>query len=145
MIQPMIFDPTAALNAVLGGALIGISAALLLLFNGRVAGISGILGALLRPAQGRWAPAFLVGLLAGGLGLQFLQPGVFHTPTGHSVPLLTAAGLLVGIGTRMGTGCTSGHGVCGLTRLSGRSLAATCTFMAIGMAAACAFHLVVSP
>ena len=141
----MIFDPTAATNAVLGGALIGISASLLLLFHGRVAGISGILGALLRPAGGSWAPAFLAGLLAGGVGLQLFQPGLFHVPTGHSLPLLTVAGLLVGFGTRMGSGCTSGHGICGLTRLSGRSLAATCTFMAIGMAAACAFHLVVSP
>ncbi len=139
----MIFDPAAATNAVFGGALIGVSAALLLLFNGRVAGISGILGTLLRPAEGRWAPAFLLGLLAGGLGLQLLQPDAFHIPTGHSVPMLTAAGLLVGFGTRMGSGCTSGHGVCGLTRLSGRSLAATCTFMAVGMAAASAFQLVV--
>ncbi|MDP6932360.1 MAG: YeeE/YedE family protein [Myxococcota bacterium] len=137
----MIFDPAAALNAVLGGALIGLSVSFLLLVNGRVAGISGILGSLLRPEDGGWAPAFVGGLLAGGLVLLIGAPQVIAPPSGHSVPLLVVAGLLVGIGTRMGGGCTSGHGICGLTRLSGRSLVATCTFMAIGMAAACAFHV----
>ena len=137
----MTFDPTAALNAVIGGVLIGLSASFLLLFNGRVAGISGILGTLIRPGEGGWAPAFVGGLLAGGLVLFTGAPELIGPPTGHPVSLLVVAGLLVGIGTRMGSGCTSGHGICGLTRLSGRSLAATCTFMAIGMAAACAFHL----
>ncbi len=137
----MTFDPTAALNAVLGGALIGLSASFLLLFNGRVAGISGILATLFRPGEGGWAPAFVGGLLAGGVVLVTAAPELIGAPSGHPVPLLVVAGLLVGIGTRMGSGCTSGHGICGLTRLSGRSLVATCAFMGLGMAAASAFHL----
>lgn len=127
---------TAILAPLAGGALIGASAALLLLANGRIAGISGIVGGLLGPA-GRdigWRVAFLVGLLLG--------PVAFRLAAGHwpevrlaasleaSWPVLIVAGLLVGYGTRLGSGCTSGHGVCGLARLSPRSLAAVATFMA---------------
>lgn len=124
------FTPWAALA---GGALIGLAAALFLLLNGRIAGISGILGGLLRPARGDigWRLAFLAGLvgapllyaLAAPLPLPRIEAG-----TGA----LVAAGLLVGIGTRYGSGCTSGHGVCGLSRLSPRSLVATLAFMAAG-------------
>ena len=127
---------TAFLAPLGGGALIGASAALLLLANGRIAGISGILGGLLDgllgPAARDWAwrAAFLAGLLAG--------PALYRLAAGHwpdirvgaSWPMLIAAGLLVGFGTRLGSGCTSGHGVCGLARLSPRSFAAVATFMA---------------
>ena len=116
-----------------GGILIGLAAALLLLANGRVAGISGILGGLLRPASGdiAWRLCFVLGL--------FLAPLVWLTMRAmppaqidHSPAMLAAGGLLVGIGTRFGSGCTSGHGVCGIARLSPRSLLATVCFMAAG-------------
>jgi len=123
---------TAFLAPLAGGVLIGASAVLLLLANGRIAGISGIVGGLLAPTARDWAwrVAFLAGLLAG--------PVLFHLLSGHwpqvrigaSWPMLVTAGLLVGFGTRLGSGCTSGHGVCGLGRLSPRSFAAVATFMA---------------
>jgi uncharacterized protein len=126
------------LTALAGGALIGLAASLLLLFHGRVAGISGILGETLRGAGTRgeaaYRAAFLAGLFAAGLAMRFLYPAVFGSGTSSAValPLVIASGLLVGYGTRLGNGCTSGHGVCGLSRLSKRSLAATMTFMAAG-------------
>ncbi|WP_437489655.1 YeeE/YedE family protein [Sorangium sp. So ce1014] len=115
-----------------GGALIGLSASLLLLFNGRVAGISGIFGGLLfrEPGETAWRAAFVAGLLLGGLALAAAHPGAFPPAGGGSLGLVVAAGLLVGLGARLGNGCTSGHGVCGLSRLSARSLVATMTFMA---------------
>lgn len=126
----------AFLAPLAGGALIGTSAALLLMANGRIAGISGILGGLLAPRAHDWIwrAAFLLGLLAG--------PVLFRAAAGHwpevrigaSWPMLVAAGLLVGFGTRLGSGCTSGHGVCGLARLSRRSFAAVATFMATAIA-----------
>ncbi|RRS05845.1 YeeE/YedE family protein [Aquabacterium soli] len=126
------FTPWTALA---GGALIGLAASLLILLNGRIAGISGILGGLLRPAPGEiaWRAAFLIGLVASPwlYALAAPLPAVrIEAPEG----LLIAAGLLVGLGTRYGAGCTSGHGVCGLSRLSPRSLAATLGFMAAGFA-----------
>jgi hypothetical protein len=124
------FTPWAALA---GGALIGLAAALFLLLNGRIAGISGILGGLLRPARGDigWRLAFLAGLIGAPLLYALAAPlplPRIEAGTGA----LVAAGLLVGIGTRYGSGCTSGHGVCGLSRLSPRSLVATLAFMAAG-------------
>ena len=126
------FTPTASLG---GGLMIGLAAALLILFNGRIAGISGILGGLLRPATGDvwWRVAFLSGLLISPLAYSLLAPlpaVIIEADTG----LLVAAGLLVGVGTRYGAGCTSGHGVCGVSRLSPRSMAATAVFMAAGFA-----------
>ena len=123
----------------LGGALIGLSASLLLLANGRVAGISGVVGSLLAPVPGdiAWRLLFFGGLLTGGLLLVWLRPVSFAAPAPLSVRgagLLVAAGLLVGFGSQLGNGCTSGHGVCGLARLSRRSIAATLTFMAAGIA-----------
>jgi uncharacterized membrane protein YedE/YeeE len=132
MIDTTHFTPLASLG---GGILIGLGAALLLLANGRIAGISGILGGLLRPARGDigWRLAFVLGLLAAPLGwlaMQAMPPAqIDHTPA-----LLTVAGLLVGLGTRFGSGCTSGHGVCGIARLSPRSLVATLCFMVAGFA-----------
>jgi uncharacterized membrane protein YedE/YeeE len=130
MIDTTHFTPLASFG---GGMLIGLGAALLLLANGRIAGISGILGGLLRPARGDigWRLAFVLGLLAAPLGwlaMQAMPPAqIDHTPA-----LLGAAGLLVGLGTRFGSGCTSGHGVCGIARLSPRSLVATLCFMVAG-------------
>lgn len=124
------FTPWASLA---GGILIGLATALLLLANGRVAGISGILGGLLRPAKGdvAWRVAFIAGLFLAPivwLTLRAMPPAQID----HSPALLAAGGLLVGIGTRFGSGCTSGHGVCGIARLSPRSLLATACFVAAG-------------
>lgn len=124
------FTPQAALA---GGVLIGLAAAAFILFNGRIAGISGILGGLLRPQRGDtgWRVAFLGGLLAAPVvyGLFAALPAVtVEAGTGT----LVAAGLLVGVGTRYGAGCTSGHGVCGISRMSPRSLVATAAFMCAG-------------
>ena len=121
--------------ATIGGALIGFAAALLLWSIGRIAGISGIVNGVAGAPRGdrAWRVAFLAGLMiAGALTLQFM-PAPPHRQTG-ATPLLLAAGFLVGFGTRLGSGCTSGHGVCGLGRFSRRSLAAVVTFMAAGIA-----------
>ncbi len=124
------------LIALAGGVLIGLSATLLLWLNGRVAGVSGILGGVLFPRSGdvSWRVAFLVGLIAAGGLYMALVPGAPLPRTDFSRTGLIVAGLLVGFGTRMGNGCTSGHGVCGLGRLSMRSLAAVLTFMATAIA-----------
>lgn len=123
-----------ALSALAGGALIGLAAALFMLLNGRIAGISGVLGAVVEGQAAAWRLAFLVGLVVSAplaaLMIGALPPATFETP----LWLLVPAGLLVGIGTRLAGGCTSGHGVCGLARLSPRSLAATGLFMAAGAA-----------
>ena len=130
------FDwPHALWLPLAGGVLIGVAAALLLLFNGRIAGISGILGGLARAGKGdvTWRLAFLLGLLGAPLiyGLAAPLPAV---QIDAGFPTLIVAGLIVGLGTRYASGCTSGHGVCGVSRLSPRSLAATAIFMAAGFA-----------
>ncbi|WP_233861567.1 YeeE/YedE family protein [Paraburkholderia adhaesiva] len=125
------FTPSFALA---GGLLIGIAAAMLVLFNGRIAGISGVLGGLLRPVKGdvAWRVAFLGGLI--------VAPALFTLFSGQTGRIdagfdaLVVAGLLVGVGTRYAAGCTSGHGVCGLSRLSPRSMVATLSFMGAGFA-----------
>ena len=124
------FTPWASLA---GGALIGLAAALFILFNGRVAGISGILGGLLRPYKGDvwWRLAFIGGLGAAPLAWAIAAP-LPDVRIDAGTATLIGAGLLVGVGTRYGSGCTSGHGVCGVSRLSPRSLAATAVFMAAG-------------
>ena len=131
-----LFTPGASLA---GGLLIGAAAALMVVLLGRIMGISGIVGGLLQasswrsPAQWGWRAAFLVGLLAAPAVWQLFAPLPSVQMPSNPV-LIVTAGLLVGVGTRMGAGCTSGHGVCGLSRLSLRSLAATLTFMATGVA-----------
>ena len=126
------FTPWSALA---GGAIIGGATALFALLNGRIAGISGIVGGLLRPAAAdiAWRAAFMAGLVAAPVVF-----GVFAALPGITIdagyPVLIVAGILVGVGTRYGAGCTSGHGVCGLARLSPRSLIATLAFMAAGFA-----------
>ena len=126
------FTPWPALA---GGVLIGIAAALLLLVGGRIAGISGILGGLLKPVRGDvgWRVAFIGGLLAAPLA-HALFAALPRPQIDASYGALLAAGLLVGVGTRFGGGCTSGHGVCGISRLSVRSLVATLAFMGAGVA-----------
>jgi uncharacterized membrane protein YedE/YeeE len=121
-------------SALVGGALIGLSSSLLLLYNGRIAGISGIVGGLLRGPAGErlWRAAFVLGLLTGGLMLRYVEPEAFTFGIVRSTPALVLAGLLVGIGTQRGSGCTSGHGVCGISRGSARSIVATSVFMATG-------------
>jgi len=119
-----------------GGMLLGVSASVLLLLNGRVAGVSGIFGGLLNGRRILPNIAFLLGLLAGPplYALEFgAMPGITITA---SLPLILVSGLLVGVGTRMGSGCTSGHGIVGLARLSKRSFAATATFLAMGVTTA---------
>jgi uncharacterized protein len=122
-------------SAVIGGAIIGMAVALFVMLNGRIAGVSGILGGLARPQAGdiSWRVAFVAGLIAAPLawGLLAALPDI---RVDTSYPVLVAAGLLVGVGTRYGGGCTSGHGVCGVSRASPRSIAATVAFMAAGFA-----------
>jgi uncharacterized protein len=128
----MMFDLSDALNGLLGGLLIGLAAALFLLGNGRIAGISGIAVSIATATGSRRleSAAFIAGLILAPIAYAALVgPVVIGVPS--SVPLLLIAGLLVGIGTRIGNGCTSGHGVCGLSRLSKRSMAATATFMVV--------------
>lgn len=124
-----------------GGALIGASASLLMLFRGRIAGISGIAGGALNPTthDKGWRALFLLGLLAGGATLLFFSPESIQAPT---VPpwLTIVAGLLVGIGVSLGNGCTSGHGVCGVSRFSPRSIVATAVFVGVGMVTATLIH-----
>jgi uncharacterized membrane protein YedE/YeeE len=127
------FTPWASLS---GGLLLGLASAAFILFNGRILGISGILGGLLSPRIGDvgWRISFLLGIVAAPLALSAIVPsGFIPAPRiDAGFALIAVAGLLVGFGTRYGSGCTSGHGVCGLSRLSIRSLMATVTFMAAG-------------
>ncbi|MGY6629870.1 MAG: YeeE/YedE family protein [Wenzhouxiangella sp.] len=129
------FTPWLALA---GGALIGLAATVLWLGMGRIAGISGIAGSLFSaqaPSGDRsWRLLFLAGVVGGALLVHLISGGLFEVRTGYPIGLLIGGAVLVGIGTRMGSGCTSGHGVCGIARLSMRGLLATLTFMATGFA-----------
>ena len=124
------FTPWAALA---GGVLLGLASALFVLLNGRILGISGIVGGLLRPRAGDmgWRLAFLLGMLVAP-GLYWLVVGPMQPRIDANWGMVVIAGLLVGVGTRYGSGCTSGHGVCGLSRMSPRSLVATLAFMGAG-------------
>ncbi|MCO4769909.1 MAG: YeeE/YedE family protein [Deltaproteobacteria bacterium] len=126
------FTPVAS---TLGGILIGLSAAMLMLFHGRIAGITGILAGTVRGVAGdlRWRAWFLGGMVLGGLCLGFANPSFFAMEITRSPVAMLTAGLLVGFGTRLGSGCTSGHGVCGISRFSRRSILATITFIATGV------------
>lgn len=120
--------------SILGGALIGISATLMLLFNGRVTGVSGIISLILtKPtSEGLWRWMFVFGLIIGGFLVQLFRPDLFVNNSNRSLIAVLFAGLFVGYGTVMGSGCTSGHGVCGISRLSRRSAIATLTFILFG-------------
>jgi uncharacterized protein len=122
------------LASLFGGILIGLSASAMLLLEGKIAGISGIFAGVLNPAKGEtaWKACFVAGLLAGGLLLRIFLPTAFDFGIIRPYGMLMIAGLLVGFGTRLGNGCTSGHGVCGISRLSPRSIIATMTFIASG-------------
>jgi uncharacterized membrane protein YedE/YeeE len=137
----MSFTPLAS---TFGGVLIGLAATLLLLFNGRIAGISGIVGSLpwAKPGDRSWRALFVAGLLAGGVVMLAVAPSTVDPAVNRPWPALVVAGLLVGIGTRLGSGCTSGHGICGLSRFSKRSLVAVLVFMTSGAGAAIASRLV---
>ena len=126
------FTPVSGL---VGGLLIGLAAALLLLLNGRISGISGIVGGLLvrNSSEAGWRAAFVAGLLLGALVYVLVTGDAVPVRMQASLPVLVAAGLLIGFGTRLGSGCTSGHGVCGLARLSKRSIAATATFFGVAI------------
>jgi uncharacterized membrane protein YedE/YeeE len=130
-------------SALFGGILIGLSASAMLLLDGKIAGISGIVAGVLKPVKGDtlWRICFLAGLFCGGLVLRLVLPGAFDFGIIRSLPTLIIAGVLVGFGTRLGSGCTSGHGVCGVSRLSPRSLVATGTFMTTGALAVFLFNL----
>ena len=126
------FTPWLSLS---GGLLLGVASALFILVNGRILGISGIVGGLLSPLKGDvgWRISFLLGMAAAPLVASFVFPQLLSVPRiDAGLIALVAAGLLVGFGTRLGSGCTSGHGVCGLSRLSPRSLVSTLTFMSLG-------------
>lgn len=129
---------TEILSALLGGALIGVAASGLMYYLGRIAGISGIFHGVLNPKAGDtvWRLSFIVGLLVGGVALANLLPSTIGAPVVTNPTTIALAGLLVGIGTRLGNGCTSGHGVCGLARRSRRSLVATMTFVLSGVVVA---------
>jgi uncharacterized membrane protein YedE/YeeE len=125
------FTPMASL---IGGILIGLAAGAMLIFDGKIAGISGIVAGVLRPIErnGGWRYFFIAGLITGGISLRILDPAAYAFTINRSVWAVISAGLLVGFGTRFGNGCTSGHGVCGVSRLSTRSVVATASFMATG-------------
>jgi len=131
MINWVEFTPISAL---IGGLLIGVATAALILMNGRIAGISGILGSLLTPKKGdiAWRIAFLSGLILSSIVYAIIQPLPEVTIKANHLTIVIA-GLLVGYGTRLGSGCTSGHGICGVSRLSIRSITATSTFIVAGM------------
>lgn len=125
------FTPIPSL---IGGILIGLAAGAMLLLDGKIAGVSGIVAGLLRPVTGDtlWRGCFITGLLAGGLLLRVLDLAAYAFTLQRSPGAIVLAGLLVGFGTRLGNGCTSGHGVCGVSRLSPRSIIATLTFITTG-------------
>lgn len=122
------------LPSLAGGAIVGLGAAVLLLFNGRIAGISGVVSGLLTPKPGdmAWRWVFVAGLVLGGFALLVLQPESMAISVPRSLPTVVVAGLLAGFGARLGSGCTSGHGICGVSRLSPRSLLATVMFTVAG-------------
>jgi uncharacterized protein len=126
------FTPVSGL---VGGLIIGLAATLLLLLNGRISGISGIVGGLLTPKNSDvgWRVVFVVGLVLGGFVYMLATGGPLIVSMQASLPVLVVAGLLVGFGTRLGSGCTSGHGICGIARLSRRSIAATLVFMGVAV------------
>lgn len=127
-------DNDSYIMHVAGGLLIGLAAAGLMLLSGKIAGVSGIFQGLLSPRAGdmSWRLSFVAGLMAGGALLLVLQPQLFATSVERSLPIVALGGLLVGFGARLGSGCTSGHGICGMARLGPRSIVATVTFIGSG-------------
>ena len=130
----MILDYQQWINSFLGGSLIGISVTLMLIFKGRETGINGILYGTFSKPDKSWRYLVLIGLILGGVLLQLLFPESLSNSLHHKSPRIVVAGLLVGFGTLLGNGCTSGHGVCGISRFSLRSIFATLTFITAGIA-----------
>jgi uncharacterized membrane protein YedE/YeeE len=128
-------DDFSPISAAAGGALIAAALGVMLVATGRIAGLSGVASGLFGDDRG-WRAWFVAGMLAVGAVFQLARPATFDPAMRTPLPVVALAGLLVGVGTRLGNGCTSGHGVCGCSRLSKRSLVATCTFMALGVATA---------
>jgi uncharacterized membrane protein YedE/YeeE len=131
----IVVNPDAWLHALAGGGMIGLAAAMLLLFSGRIAGISGVLGGLIyerKTGDMSWRMLFLAGLVLGGFAFLLIGNGPALSAAPLGWPLTILAGALVGFGTRLGNGCTSGHGICGMARFSRRSFVATLTFMSFG-------------
>jgi uncharacterized membrane protein YedE/YeeE len=126
------------LSAAIGGALIASSLAVMLLATGRIAGLSNVFAGIVRPERGDWAwrAWFVVGALAIGLAFELAAPGTFDRESPRSLPVIALAGALVGFGTRLANGCTSGHGLCGTSRLAARSIVATVVFFGVGVAVA---------
>ncbi|QDK39351.1 YeeE/YedE family protein [Bdellovibrio sp. NC01] len=135
-------DPSLVLYPLLGGAIIGVAVTLMLLFNGRVTGISGIVSSAIstRSSDNMWRWAFLIGLTIGGVIIHLLHPDLLTNLSNRNFLQIIIAGVLVGYGTVMGSGCTSGHGVCGISRFSIRSLIATATFILFGFLAVTALR-----
>lgn len=132
------------MHALMGGILIGVSVSIMLLFNGRVTGISGIIGGLLFPSKGdvQWRILFIFGMVFGGVFLKLLKPDTFDGQLKTESWTLVIAGVLVGFGTLLGSGCTSGHGICGISRFSVRSIVATLSFMLAGILSVAFFKFI---
>lgn len=132
------------MQALWGGMIIGLAVSLMLLFTGRVTGISGIIGGALKPKghDFSWRVLFIAGLVCGGIIIKIFHPELFSFDAHLRIPDLIIAGLLVGFGTSLGNGCTSGHGVCGISRFSLRSILATMTFIAAGVLSVFLFSLI---
>jgi uncharacterized membrane protein YedE/YeeE len=126
---------TSYLSALVGGVVIGLAGSFLLVFNGRVAGVSSVVGGALQLREGDlwWRVLFVAGLVLGGVVLALVDPSLVSGTSGRGPGILVVAGLLVGAGSRLGSGCTSGHGVCGMSSPSKRSLVATVVFVGVGM------------
>lgn len=131
------------LNAVIGGLIIGVASSMMLIFNGRVTGIAGIFNGILSFPKNdtAWRVAFVLGLIIAGIIYYQVNPDLFVNESNRSIPVVIIAGLTVGFGTVLGSGCTSGHGVCGISRLSIRSLMATVAFMGAGFVTASLFRV----
>lgn len=124
------------IQGVVGGVLIALSLAVMLVGTGRITGLSGVVGGLLVDRDRAWRAWFVVGMLVVGVAFRLARPETFDVGARVSLPLVALAGLLVGLGTRLSNGCTSGHGLCGVARFSRRSIIATMTFFAVGVATA---------
>ena len=123
-------------HGVVGGVLIALSLALMLVGTGRIAGLSGVVALLVRGGDRAWRAWFIAGMLAVGGGFELAAPQTFDAVAPRSLPIVAVSGVLVGIGTRLSNGCTSGHGLCGMSRLSKRSIVATCVFFGVAVVTA---------
>lgn len=130
-------------QGVIGGALIALSLALMLVATGRIAGLSGVVAGLLTPGDRKWRAWFVAGMLAVGAVFEIVRPQTFDAAARVPLPVVAIAGVLVGLGTRLGNGCTSGHGLCGMSRMSKRSILATLVFMGVGIVTATITGMVV--